>query len=129
MDEATPEHSRLAQQLSDALDAADLEAAGELMSEDVTWGDVDDARGCRNRRDVLATFARLMDLGVRGTVSEVVTGPRGIMVGLSVQWPPGHSRESATTLHQVYLVRDEEIVEILGFDDRDAASAALARVP
>lgn len=119
------DHSRMARLLRHALDDEDLGALEELMSDDVTWGDVADPRGCRGRRDVIANFSRLADLGVGARVDGVVTGPRGVMVELCVHWPPGHSRETAATLHQVYVVRQDAVVEIIGFEGREAALRAL----
>jgi ketosteroid isomerase-like protein len=116
--------SSLAQRLSLALASRDLDALGALLSDHVTWGDVTHPRGCRNRNDVVATFSRLIDFGVSGTVTEVATGPRGILVGLEVAWPDDSPRESDTNIFQVYLVRDDKIVEIRPFDDRAGAARA-----
>jgi ketosteroid isomerase-like protein len=114
--------SSLAQRLSLALASRNLDALGALFSDDVTWGDVTHPRGCRNRTDVLATFSRLLDFGVSGNITELATGSRGILVGLEVTWPEDSPRESDTSLFQVYLVRDDKIVEIRRFDDRTSAA-------
>ena len=114
--------SSLARRLSLALASRDLDALGELLSDDVTWGDVTNPRRCRNRSDVLATFSRLLDFGVSGNITEIATGSRGILVGLEVTWPEDSPRESDTSLFQVYLVRDDKIVEIRRFDDRTSAA-------
>ena len=114
----------LAEQVRDALASHDLEAFGALLSDDVTWGDSGHPRGCRNRADVLATFARLLDKGVDGHVTEIETGAVGILCGLTVEWPDGDPRELDRSLYQVYLVRDGRIVEIRRYDDRDSAAEA-----
>lgn len=114
--------SSLARRLSLALASRDLDALGELLSDDVTWGDVTHPRACHNRSDVLATFSRMLDVGVNGDVTELATGSEGILVGLEVTWPEDSPRESETSLYQVYLVRDDLIVEIRRFDDRTSAA-------
>ena len=117
-----------AQRLREALSDANLDALGELMDDHVTWGDVNDPRGCRNRRDVLATFARRRDQGVSGAVTELITGPQGILAVLSVRWPAAHSRAAKQTAYQVYVVRNELIVGVRGFDDRESALSALSMI-
>jgi ketosteroid isomerase-like protein len=115
--------SSLAQRLSLALASRNLDALGELLSDDVRWGDDTHPRACRNRGDVLATFSRMLDFGVSGNVTELATGSKGILVGLEVTWPEDSPRESETNLFQVYLVRDDHIVEIRRFDDRTSAAS------
>ncbi len=114
----------LSERVRGALATRDLEAFAALLSEDVTWGDVTHPRGCRNRRDVLATFERVMDAGATGNVTELVTGSRGILVALDVHWPEGSPRGDETRLFHVYVVADDTIVSIERHDDR--VSAALA---
>lgn len=114
----------LAERVRHALSTRDLDAFGALLSDDVTWGDVQHPRGCRNRRDVLATFERVMDAGVTGDITELSTGARGILVGLEVHWPVGSPREDETSLFHVYLVVDDQIVAIHRYDDRPSAADA-----
>ena len=118
-------HEILAQGLRDALEGHDLDALASLMSPVVTWGDVNDSRGCRDRSEVVATFARLRDAGVRARVNDVITGPRGVLVNLSVHWPVGADPSPTSTVHQVYMVNKGVIVEVVGFDDPVTALDAI----
>jgi ketosteroid isomerase-like protein len=112
--------------LRHALSDADLTSLGELMAQDVTWGDVTDPRGCRTRDDVMATFARLRDQGVSGEPVEMIEGPQGVLAIMKVRWPAAHARAGLLLVHQLYVVRDGVIIEIRGFDDRNSALVALA---
>jgi ketosteroid isomerase-like protein len=121
-DEGTPS---LADRLRAALNTANLDDFAHLLSENVTWGDVNDPRGCRNRAEVLAIFRRNLVEGASASIDELVSGTRGILVVLGVTWPP-HSRHGEHQMvHQVYFVSDGLITEIRGFDDRDTAIRAI----
>ncbi|MGI8752958.1 MAG: nuclear transport factor 2 family protein [Acidimicrobiales bacterium] len=124
MSRLAPDAGSLAERLGQAFSTHDLEAFAVLLSDDVRWGDDDHPRGCRSRADVVATFARLMEDGVDGAVTELVTGREGILCALSVQWPPGGERPGDRDIYQVYLVDDGHIVEIRRYDDRGSAAAA-----
>lgn len=102
----------------------DLEAFGALLSDDVTWGEVGDPRGCRNRSEVLDTLGRLLGTGVGMQITELATGGGGILCGLGLRWPQGHPRAADTQLFQVYIVRKGRISEIRRYDDRDSAALA-----
>jgi hypothetical protein len=109
-------------QIREAFGNRDLTLLAPLLAEDVTWGEVDTPRGCRNRTEVLDTFAQLMDAGVSGDIVELAQGSSGILCQLSVTWPDGTS--GATTIWQVYMLRGDEIAEIRGYDDRESAATA-----
>ena len=114
----------IADRLRAALTARDLDAFGMLLSDDVRWGSDDHSRTCRNRSDVLATFARLMSEGAEGAITELAVGTEGILCGLAVAWPrPSHHPDDRNLFH-VYLVRDGRIIEIQRYDDRDSAAEA-----
>jgi ketosteroid isomerase-like protein len=114
----------LVDQVRDALNSRDLEAFGALLTDDVRWGDEKHPRSCKNRADVLRTFARGMSEGMDGTVSELGSGSDGILCRLSMSWPEGHPRSENVDVFHVYLVRDERIFQILRFFDRDSAARA-----
>ena len=115
----------LAEQVHRALDARDLDAFGSLLSDDVRWGSDDHPRACRNRSDVLATFSRILAEGAEGEVTEIATGPRGILCGLTVSWPSPEVHPDDRRLYHVYLTEDGRIVEIQRYDDRRSAAAAV----
>jgi ketosteroid isomerase-like protein len=118
----------IAVELRRAYATRDLTLLGPLLADDVQWGDVGHPRGCRNRADVLRTYANIMGEGADGDVTEMAEGTAGILCGLSVHWPDGVRRDRPTSLFHVYLVRDGKIAEIRPFDNR-ARAAALAGVP
>jgi len=109
-------------QIRRALSNRDLQLLAPILADDVTWGDVADPRGCRDRTDVLDTFSQLMELGVEGDVAELAQGDLGILCELSVRWPVGMAGPSS--VWQVYLLRDDKVAEIRGCEDRQSARRA-----
>jgi ketosteroid isomerase-like protein len=124
MPQTASDDRSLADQVRRAFNTHDLDTFGALLSHDVRWGDADHPRGCRNRSDVLATFARLLDSGVDGSITELVTGTDGILCALRVEWPTDDPRAWDRSLYHVYLVRDGRICEIQRYDDRASAAGA-----
>jgi hypothetical protein len=116
--------SDVAERLRTAMEARDLDALGGLLTDDVRWGDGDQPRACRSRRDVVETFRRLMSEGVNADVDDPIVGEHGIMVGLQLKWPDGDQRSRRVRIYQVYMLRDAQISEIRGFDDRESALLA-----
>jgi hypothetical protein len=74
-----------------------VDAFGALLADDVSWGDDDHPRECRNRSDVVATFTRLVSDGADGDIAELVKGAKGILCSLSVSWPQGMRRPGGRT--------------------------------
>lgn len=118
----------IAQRISDALNARDMTAFRSLIADDARWGegDVTDERTCHNRDDIIATYKRLLDKGVRGTVVETMTGPAGVACHVEIEWPDNASNRRGPTLYQVFLVRGGLVTRIHGVDDRDLAIAAIS---
>ncbi|MHB8827487.1 MAG: nuclear transport factor 2 family protein [Acidimicrobiales bacterium] len=116
-----PDHRSLAERLRAALDDGDLPSLGALLHDDVTWGENDTPRGCRNRDDVLRTLDKLRASGVRARVAEVADGPTGIMCHLRVDWPDASDDIDNTDIFQVYLLRGGFIGEIRGCESRNDA--------
>jgi ketosteroid isomerase-like protein len=116
----------LAAQVGEALGSRDLDAFGEVLAEDVRWGDDDAPNACRTRAEVLGVFSSFVEDGARGEVSDLEVGPAGVLCLLRVHWPEATGRGRRTELFHLYRVRDGRIVEIEPFDERDAARAALA---
>jgi hypothetical protein len=111
-----------------ALNARDMDAFRSLIADDARWGedDFDDARACHNRNEIIATYKRLLDQGVRGTVTETTTGRGGVACLVEIEWPDDAPNRRGPTLYQVFLVTDGLITRIQGHDDRDMALAAIS---
>jgi SnoaL-like domain len=77
-----------ATQLQAAFNARDINAFRELLAGDVIWGDDPDAPNtCHNRAEIIAHFKRVLSDGVRASIVDTTTGPRGIACLLEVEWP------------------------------------------
>jgi RimJ/RimL family protein N-acetyltransferase len=138
---------RLAQLVSQAMEAADLAAFSEYLDPDVHWGPPGDpSPPCQNRDQVLSWYRLARQAGVRAHVSETAVAGDRILVGMRVTGSrrahehdaTGHGRESAhdhdaagaesapdggeSTRWQVLTVRDGRVVNIVGFDSRAEAA-------
>jgi hypothetical protein len=117
---------QIAGQVQAALQTADLTGYRELLDPNVTWGAPDDMNsGCRNRDQVLLWYRRGRADGVRADVVETVVRNDMILVGLSIF--DGSSSESDSHTHrwQILTVKSGLIIDIRGFDDRDAAISCM----
>lgn len=113
----------LAEQVRKALAAEDVSAFADLLDPNVTWGAPGSRNPtCKNRNQVLGWYERAQEVGVRGSVFDVdVLGDR-LIVSLSVQGTEGARERGGTSLRfQVLTVRDGQIVEIVGFDEKAEA--------
>ncbi len=119
----------LAQRIRDTLNGRDMTAFQSLIAEDATWGEggIDDQRACHSRNDIIATYKRLLDQGVHGTVIETISGPAGVACHLEIEWPDNTLHRREPTLYQVFLVRDGLITRVEGTDDRDLAMDKISR--
>jgi SnoaL-like domain len=118
-----------ATQLRTAFNARDIDTFRGLLSEDARWGEDPDAPNtCRNRAEIIAHVKRLLDEGVRASITETTTGPRGVACLLEVEWPdPQNAPPDRFSFYQVYVVTDGLVTEIQGHDDHDSALAAISR--
>jgi ketosteroid isomerase-like protein len=126
MADGTASPGTLAVDLQRAYETRDLELLGSLLTDDARWGDDDGhPRSCRSRADVVRTFARLMEAGVGGRITELHEGPEGIVCRLAVDFPEGVlNQDDDHDLFHVYHVRDGRISEIRRFNDRQSAIEA-----
>ena len=118
----------LAERLQRAFNARDIDTLRSLLAEAATWGEDPEGESfCHDRNDVIAHVKQLLDDGVRATIVETTTGPRGIAVRVHVDWPaPEDQRPELQTVHQAYMVTDGLVTEIHGHDDHDSAVATIS---
>ena len=114
----------IAQQVKLALEGADLSAFSDLLDPDVHWGAPDDpSPGCQNRDQVLAWYRRGRESGVRADVTEVFVRGDRILVGLKVAGRLAGPGGGDVERWQVLTVRGGSVADIVGFDQRDDATA------
>ena len=100
------------------LEAADVEQFAALLSPDVKWGPPGSSTPpCRNRRQVLAWYAKGRAQGRRATVSEVEVHGDSLLVGLRLD--DGGER------WQIMRVGEDGVYDIRGYDKRSIAQLAL----
>jgi hypothetical protein len=118
----------LATQLRAAFNTQDIDALRSLLAEGATWGeDPNGASFCPDRNGIIRRLKQLLAAGVRATIVETTTGPRGIAARVEVEWPkPGFVWPDRISYSQVYVVIDGLITEIHGHSDMDSALAAVS---
>jgi hypothetical protein len=123
-----PPMDTMAARIRAALNARDLDAFRALIAEDARWGEggPDDERTCQNRDEIISNYERLLHQGVRGTVTETSTGPRGVVCLVEIEWPDDVPNRRGPVLYQVFLVSDGLVTHIKGTDDRDLAIATIS---
>jgi ketosteroid isomerase-like protein len=99
----------------EAIEQADLESFGSLLSEDVVWVGLWPGELCRNREQVLAMLEQARARG-RQMSPEVVVERDDMLV------VDPHLPDSAR--HQVFVLGDGLVSEIRAYPDRAAAVAA-----
>jgi RimJ/RimL family protein N-acetyltransferase len=115
---------QLAAQVRSALEAADLEAYAHLLHRDVRWGPPGDpVPPCRSRAQVLAWYRRGRDGGARARVTETMVAGDKILFGLKVASTAARDAGAESDRWQVLTARDGQIIDIIGFGDRDEAAA------
>jgi hypothetical protein len=121
--------SRLAGQVRQALEAADLDTYADLLDPAVRWGPPGDpAPPCQTRGQVLDWYRRGREAGVRARVTETRVSGDKILVGLMVT-SPAEAQAAEAGRWQVLTVRNGRIAVIEGFDDRDEAAAWAGLAP
>jgi ketosteroid isomerase-like protein len=115
----------MAERIRAAYEQADLDGFGELLADDVRWGDDSHPNRCRGRHDVLNTFSGWVGSGVSATVTDLDTGAEGVACRLRVEWvDPGDNVRGVNFWH-VLVVRDGRITEIRRYNDARSARKAI----
>jgi hypothetical protein len=105
----------------EALVQGDFERVADALDPGVVWIGVSPGQLCRNRDEVLSTFRGALAAGarVRPEILDEVEGM--LVVDPHVEPPP----ELNPQLHQVFVVRDDRIVEMRDYPDRVSALEAV----
>jgi SnoaL-like domain len=104
-----------------ALESADVEAIGALLSPDVHWGPPEDrSSGCHNRKEVLRWYRRGRAAGQRAQVTELTVVGQRILVGLTIALDG-----TETERWQILEVGPDGVRDIRGYEDRASAAARL----
>ncbi|GAC1486309.1 MAG: hypothetical protein NVS1B9_05190 [Solirubrobacteraceae bacterium] len=100
---------------------ADLDAIRELLDPDVRWhgGDVSAPGACQNRDQALAFVRQARERGAIGELVDVVDAGEQVVIILR---PP--SPGAASLLANLISFRDGRVVEIVHYDDPQAALTA-----
>jgi hypothetical protein len=113
----------LAQRITVAFEASDLDAIATLMAPDVCWGAPQQSvPTCTNRAEVLRWYEAARDLGAQAHVATVLIFGRTIVLGLKVTGLARAVQKKQPEMRwQALSVSDELIGEIRGYDTRDEA--------
>lgn len=112
----------IAAQVRTALDAADLDAFGDLLDPGVTWGAPGDpSPSCQNRQQVLDWYRRGRADGRRAQVVDVRAHHDKVLIAMTVS--TGDDQPAAGRW-QVLTVAGGRVTDIRGYDDEDEAKAA-----
>jgi len=107
-----------------ALAAEDVTAFADLLDPNVTWGAPGSRNpSCKSRQQVLAWYQRGREAGIRGSVFDVeVLGADRLLVSMNVKGTDDARQRGGTALRfQVFTIRDGQIADIVGFDDKSEA--------
>ncbi len=109
--------------LRDAILAADMEAFKAALDPGVVWVGVRPGMLCRSRDEVTAMLDDAHAHDVRRTFApEIVAEREGMLV---VDAHPSPPPEFLPRVHQVIVVRNDRVVEMRDYPDRESALAAL----
>lgn len=121
------EQAGIAERIRSAYAGADLEAFGELLADDVQWGDDNHPNRCRSRQDVLSTFEGWVAAGVSADVVGVDTGPHGVLARLNIHWTdPSDKRRGSKFIHVFMTGEDGLVNEIRRYNDVRSARKAIS---
>jgi hypothetical protein len=115
-------------QLRLAFNAQDVDGLRSLLAEGATWGEDPSGESfCHDRNDIIRHVKQLLAEGVRATIVETTTGPRGIAAQVDVEWPrPDDAPPDRIRILQVYVVAGGLVTEIHGHEGIDSALVAIS---
>ena len=106
------------------IERQDLDAFAGALAPDVVWVGVLPGQLCRSRDEVVDTFRHALAEGVQADPEIVVESGDALVVDFRPKPPP----EVVPGLHQIFVLRDEQIVELRDFPDRRSALEAYERM-
>ncbi|HEY7431279.1 MAG TPA: ankyrin repeat domain-containing protein [Streptosporangiaceae bacterium] len=115
--------SEIAAQLTAAFESLDTELLASLLDPAVRW-----TGECRGADQVVRWYEGILSDGTRPTIQEVETRGDAVIVRVALSRPAVAAAPAPpAVVYQVFHVADAAIVEIKGFQDREAALAAARR--
>lgn len=114
----------LATEIRRAMESADLDVMGELLTPDARWGAPEqDVPTCRNATQILSWYEMARDNGMRANVIETVIIANHVVVGFKVLATRDATPSAGDALRwQVLSVRDGRVAEIRGYETRREAT-------
>ena len=106
------------------LERQDFEAFASALAPDVVWVGVLPGQLCRTREQVVETFREALDAGVRASPEILAASDDAIVVDFHPQPAP----ELVPELHQIFVLREGEVVELRDYADRESALDAYRRM-
>jgi SnoaL-like domain len=106
------------------IERQDFDAFTDALAPHVVWVGVLPGQMCRNRDEVVDTFRNALAAGVQATPEILIESGQALVVDFHPQPPP----ELVPGLHQIFVLRDERIVELRDFPDRGSALDAYERM-
>jgi hypothetical protein len=119
----------IAEPVRAALESADLDTIGALLSPDVHWGAPGDKKPpCRNKQQVLNWYRNGRSAGARAQVTELTVAGHQLLVGLAIITGPNSPNPLAAQRWQVLTVDGRGVCDIRGHEDRQSAAATLSQI-
>jgi hypothetical protein len=112
-----------------AYEQGDVELFGALLSPNVTWGPPGDPPTCRSKSQVLAWYQNGANAEGRAEVQEIEIVGDQLLVGLTVVGASTTKKtgSSGAPRWQVLTVKDTQIVDIVGFEQKSDATSWMSR--
>ena len=110
------------------LDSGEIDSFAALLASDVTWGAPGSTNPpCKSDRDVLKSYQRGFDRGVRGRVVEVSPFGDNVLVGMMVSGSSSAGTRGEVEGWQVLALSEGLVKDIRGYESRASAVAAAER--
>ena len=112
----------LAQRVSNAWAAADLDSIRDLLAANAKWGAPEQTvPTCQNRAQVLEWYEAAASAGARATILETTAYANAIVLGLNISGFSHSEGDEPQVSWQALSVRDGLISELRGYESRDEA--------